>query len=301
MTYGTISQKYARPNRGRPVLVAGGSGFAGSAVVSQLLGAGFARSDTSAGQPVALDAGVVEGSLADLDVVQRAAAASDGVPHLAFRHRELAALAADTDHQVVEALGDALAGTGRPLVVTSGTLVFSLGRIGRETDKAVPDPPAAPRVASEKAVWRGIRVAVVRLAPIVHDAARRAFAGTIAERRCVSGHLGAGSQRRPAVHRQDAAMLYWLALEQVPEGSVLCGVGEGGIPPLALAARIGELCDVPVRAVAIEQAKAHFGWLAGLVATDAPASSAMTRRLLGGEPSHRELIDDLAYFVGKFS
>ncbi len=295
------------------VFVTGASGFVGSAVVSQLLGAGhevvgLARSDTSADRLAAMGAGVVEGSLADLDVVQRAAAASDGVAHLAFRHGEPATLAADTDLQVVEALGDALAGSGRPLVVTSGTLVLSPGRVGRETDKAVPDAPAALRAPSEKAALalagRGVRVAVVRLAPMVHDAARRGFAGAlveIAERTRMSGYAGNGSQRWPAVHRQDAALLYRLALEQAPAGSVLHGVGEEGISLRALAARIGGLCDVPVGAVPIVQAEAHFGWLAGLVATDAPASSAITRRLLGWEPSHRELIDDLAHFVEKAS
>ena len=247
---------------------------------------------------------MVEGSLADLDVLQRAAAASDGEAHLAFRHGEPAALAAGTDLQVVEALGDALAGTGRPLVVTSGTLVLSPGRVGREADEAVPDAPAALRVAGEKAALalagRGVRVAVVRLAPMVHDAARRGFAGALvelAERTGMSGYLGDGSQRWPAVHRQDAASLYRLALEEAPAGSVLHGVGEEGISLRALASRIGVLCDVPVRAVPIEQAEAHFGWLAGLAATDAPASSAATRRLLGWEPSHRALVDDLECFV----
>jgi nucleoside-diphosphate-sugar epimerase len=295
------------------VLVTGASGFVGAAVVSQLLGTGhevvgLARSDTSAGRLATLGAGVVEGSLADLDVVQRAAATSDGVAHLAFRHGEPAELAADTDLQVAEALGDALAGTGRPLVVTSGTLALSPGRVGRETDKAAPDAPAALRIASKKATLalagRGIRVAVVRLAPMVHDAARRGFAGTlveIAERTGMSGDLGDPPQRWPAVHRQDAASLYRLALEQAPEGDVLHGVGEEGISLRALAARIAELCDVPVGAVPIEQAEAHFGWLTGLVATDAPASRAITGRLLGWEPSHRELIDDLAHFVEKVS
>jgi nucleoside-diphosphate-sugar epimerase len=135
---------------------------------------------------------------------------------------------------------------------------------------------------------------------MVHDALRRGFAGTlvdIAERSGVSGYLGDGSQRWPAVHRQDAAHLYRLAFEQAPAGSVFHGVAEEGITLRALAERIGTLCDVPVRAVPPEQAEAHFGWLAALVATDAPASSTTTRRLLGWEPCHADLFDDLAQFL----
>jgi len=295
------------------VFVTGASGFVGSAVVSHLAAAGhvvvgLARSDSSAGRLAVLGASVVEGSLDDVDVIQQAAASSDAVAHLAFRHGEPAALAADTDLQVIEALGDALAGTGRPLVVTSGTLVLPPRRVGRETDRAVTDSPAAFRAASEKAALalagRDIRVVVMRLAPMVHDAVRRGFAGTlidIARRTGMSGYLGDGSQRWPAVHRQDAALLYRLALEHAPAGSVLHAVDEEGIPLAVLAGRIGALCGVPVRPIPIEQADAHFGWLARLVATDAPASSAMTRRLLGWRPSHRELIDDLAHMVEKSS
>jgi nucleoside-diphosphate-sugar epimerase len=291
------------------VFVTGGSGFIGSAVVTELVGSGhevrgLARSDASAGRLTAMGAGVVEGSLTDLDLVQRAAAASDGVAHLAFGHGEPSSIAAETDLHVVEALGDALAGTDAPLVVTSGTLVLSPGQVGHESDAAVPDAPAALRAGSEAAAFevgrRHVRVSVLRLAPMVHDAVRRGFAGTlvdIAERSGVSGYLGDGSQRWPAVHRRDAARLYRLALEKAPAGCVLHGVDEEGVSLRSLAARIGALCDVPARAIATEQAEVHFGWLAGLVATDAPASSTTTRRLVSWQPAHPELFDDLVHFV----
>jgi nucleoside-diphosphate-sugar epimerase len=227
------------------VLVTGPSGFVGSAVVPQLPRAGH-------------------------KVVRLA---RHRVAQLAFRYGEPAAVGAAAGFQVVEALGDALAASGRPLVVTLGTLVLWSGRVGRETDKAVPGAiRCAPRhqrdgcAGARRARRSGYGGAAC--SPMVHDAVRRGFAGTranIAKRTGMSGFLGDGSQRWPALHRQDAALLYRLALEQAPAESVLHGIDEEGILLRALAGRIGALCDVAVPAVPIEQAEAQFGWLAGLI------------------------------------
>ena len=145
---------------------------------------------------------------------------------------------------------------------------------------------------------RGVRASVVRLAPSVHERVKRGFAGAlidIAERSGFSGYLGDGSQRWPALHRQDAASLYRFAVEHAPAGSVLHGVGEEGVALRAIAELIGRKLGLPVRPVPAEQAEAHFGWLATIVGTDAPASSAATRSLLAWEPHHPGLLDDLEH------
>jgi nucleoside-diphosphate-sugar epimerase len=194
-------------------------------------------------------------------------------------------------------IGDALTRSGRPLVVTSGTLVLPAGQVATEACMPI---PAGARAAGETAALSlaglGVRAVVLRLAPVVHDGVRRGFAGAladIAERTGFSGYLGDGSQRWPAVHRQDAARLYRLAAERAPAGSVLHAVGEEGVPVREIADRIASHLGVTARAIPPDQAAAHFGWLAGLVATDAPASSAATRRLMGWQPSHPGLLDDL--------
>lgn len=288
------------------LFVTGASGFIGSAVVAELRGAGYevtglARSPASAGRLGALGANVTRATLADLDILH-AAAASDGVIHLAYRHGEPSGVAAATDRQVIETLGDALAGSGKPLVVTSGTLVLPAGRVGTESGTPDPASPAAAQAAGERAALalaaRGVRASVVRLAPCVHERVKRGFAGALvdaAQRSGVAGYLGDGSQRWPALHRQDAARLYRLAVQQAPAGAVLHGVGEQGVRLRAIAQLIATRLGVPVRQVPADQAAAHFGWLATLAGTDAPASSASTRSLLGWQPAHPGLLDDLAH------
>jgi nucleoside-diphosphate-sugar epimerase len=289
------------------LFVTGASGFIGSAVVAELRDAGhevtgLARSPASAGRLTALGADVKAATLADLDSLHQAAAASDGVIHLAYRHGEPSDVAAAADRQVIETLGDALAGSGRPLVVTSGTLVLPAGRVGTESDAPDPAAPAAARAAGERAALalagRGVRASVVRLAPSVHERVKRGFAGAlvdIAERSGLAGYLGDGSQRWPALHRQDAARLYRLAVEQAPARAVLHGVAEQGVRLRAIAELIATRLGVPVRQVPADQAEAHFGWLATLAGTDAPASSTATRSLLAWEPTHPGLLDDLAH------
>jgi nucleoside-diphosphate-sugar epimerase len=289
------------------VFVTGASGFIGSAVVAELRRAGhqvigLARSRESSDRLVGLGAEVRLATLADLDRLRAGAAAADGVIHLAFRHGEPFEEAAETDRRVIEALGDALGGSDRPLVVTSGTLVLPAGRVGTEADAPDPAAPAAARAAGERAALafaaRGVRASVIRLAPSVHEREKRGFAGAlidIAERSGVSGYLDDGSQRWPALHRQDAARLYRLAVEHAPAGSVLHGVGEQGVALRAIAELIAARLALPARPVPAEQAEGHFGWLATLVGIDAPASSQATRVLLSWEPSHPGLLDDLQH------
>ena len=294
------------------LFVTGASGFIGSAVVAELRGAGhevtgLARSSGSAGRLTALGADVTLAALADTGSVHAAAAAADGAIHLAYRHGEPPGVAAATDRQVIETLGDALAGSGRPLVVTSGTLVLPAGRVGAESDAPDPAAPAAARAASERTALalaeRGVCVSVVRLAPCVHERVKRGFAGALADaarRSSLAGYLGDGSQRWPALHRQDAAQLYRLAVEQAPAGSVLHGVGEHGVGEHGVRLRdIAELIaarlGVPARRVPADEAEAYFGWLAALAGTDAPASASATRSLLDWQPGHPALLDDLAH------
>jgi nucleoside-diphosphate-sugar epimerase len=287
------------------MFITGASGFIGSAVVAELIGAGhqvvgLARSRESADRLTALGAGLCRASLGDLGSLHAAASAADGVIHLAYQHGAPGEDAADTDRRVIETIGGALAGSGRPFVLTSGTLVLPPGRVVTEADPPDPAAPAAARIASEQAglafAGRGVQVSVVRLAPSVHERVRRGFAGAligIAEESGISGYVGDGSQRWPAVHRQDAARLYRLAAEKAPAGSVLHGVGEQAVPLRDIAEIIGTRLGIPVRAVPGERAAAHFGWLTTVVSADAPASSAATRRLLGWEPAHAGLLDDL--------
>ncbi len=287
------------------VFVTGASGFIGSAVVPELIGAGhqvvgLARSDASADALAAAGAEARRGDLADLDALRVGAAESDGVVHLAFVHDFSDYVgAAQTDLRAVEALGAALEGSGRPLVIASGTLGLAAGRVATERDTG--DLSAAgPRLASARAALaladRGVRSSVVRLAPSVHDTTKAGFVSAlidIARRKGSSASIGDGANRWPAVHRLDAARLFRLALEQAPAGSVLHGVGDEGVPVRAIAEVIGRRLDVPVVSVAPADAADHFGWLTAFLGADSPASNALTRELLGWTPTHPGILDDL--------
>jgi nucleoside-diphosphate-sugar epimerase len=294
------------------VFVTGASGWIGSAVVPELLGAGhqvvgLARSDalTAAG------AEVHRGSLDDLDVLRDAAAGSDGVIHLAFKH-ELAFSgdfqgAADADRRAVETLGEVLVGSGRPLLIASGTLGVMPGRVASEqdghgSDSAVAawgDGPRTRQATAEYVLWlasRGVRSSVVRLPPTNHgdgDNGFLAFLVDIAREKGVSGYIGNGTNRWPAVHRLDSARLFRLGLEQAPAGSTLHAVADEGVPIREIAAVIGRHLDLPAVSISPEDAGGHFAWLAGFLAADSPASSALTRELLGWQPTQLGLIEDL--------
>ena len=296
------------------VFVTGASGHIGSLVVPELLEAGhevtgLARSDKSAAALAAAGAKAHRGSLDDTDGLRVAAAAADGVIHLAYDHEPMQAGnfadAATLDLRAVEAMGAALDGSGKPFVITSGTLMLALaglGRPGTEADTVDTGEPPRPRVASENAAvalaGRGVRSSVVRLPPTVHGPAdAHGFVPrliAIARDTGVSAYVGAGSSRWPAVHELDAARLYRLALEAAPAGSRLHGAADEGIPFRDIAEAIGRHLDLPAVSVPAEQANAHFGFLGGLVTLDNPTSSAVTQRLLGWRPAHPGLIADLA-------
>jgi nucleoside-diphosphate-sugar epimerase len=289
------------------VFITGASGHIGSALVPELLAAGhqvvgLARSDKSAAALAAAGAGVYRGELDEPDGLAEAAAAADGVIHLAFKHEAMRAGgfadAVASDLRAVETFAGALAGTGKPLVGTSGTLMLAgLGRTGTEADVL----GAGPRIDAENAVIaladRGVRSSVVRLPPTVHSSLdRHGFVPTlitIAREQGVATYVGDGSNRWAAGHTLDAAHLYRLALEAAPAGSRLHAVGDEGVPFGEIVAVIGRHLDLPVISIPPEQAGAHFGFLGSLVSLDNPTSSARTQELLGWKPIHPGLIEDL--------
>jgi nucleoside-diphosphate-sugar epimerase len=292
------------------VFVTGASGHIGSAVVPELLQAGhqvvgLARSDSSATALAALGAEVRRGDLDDLDGLREAAAAADGVIHLAFKHEAMrsgdfaGAVAADLG--AIEAIGAALEGSGKPFVSTSGTLMLTLagitGRPGTERDVL----DAGPRVDAENTAValaeRGVRSAVVRLPPLVHSTLdHHGFGPTliaIARDKGVSGYVGDGSNRWPAVHTLDAARVYRLALEAAPAGARLHAVADDGVPFRDIAGVIGRKLGLPSAGIAAEDAGEHFSFLGAFVSLDNPTSSELTRHGLDWQPVHPGLIEDL--------
>jgi nucleoside-diphosphate-sugar epimerase len=291
------------------VFVTGATGHIGSAVVPELLEAGhkvigLARSDESAGLLTAAGAEALRSDLDDLGALRDAAAASDGVIHLAFKHEAMRsgdfAGAVTADFRALEALGEALAGTGKPLVSSSGTLMLSLAGLGRTATEA-DAVPGGPRVDAENAVialaQRGVRSSVVRLPPTVHSSLdHHGFIPVligIARDRGVAGYVGDGSNRWPAGHTLDVGRLYRLALEQAPAGSRLHAVGDEGIPFREIAGAIGRHLSVPAASIPPEEADAHFGFLGGFAALDNPTSSVLTQELLDWHPVHPGLLADL--------
>lgn len=285
------------------VFVTGASGWIGSAVVPELIGAGhrvlgLARSDSSAAAIAATGAEVLRGDLDDPDALRAGAAGSDGVVHLAFIHdftRFAAAIQADA--RAIETMGAALEGSGKPLVIASGTPAVP-GIVATERDESAPGSPAAGRQATARAVLglaeHGVRSAVVRLPRTVYgEGDHHGFIARLIgmDRDAgVSAYVGDGSSRWPAVHVQDAAHLFRLAVEQAPAGSVLHAVGDEGVQIREVAGVIGRRLNLPTASVPAED----LGFLGGILAVDQPASSALTRELLGWRPVQPGLIEDLA-------
>jgi nucleoside-diphosphate-sugar epimerase len=295
------------------VFVTGASGWIGSAVVPELLAAGhqvvgLARSDRSRAALEAAGAEARRGTLDDLDVLKDAAAESDGVIHLAFKH-EIAFSgdfqgAADADRRAVETFGDVLAGSDRPLIVAAGTIGVAPGRLATERDghgpgEAMFGGPGGRQATAEVVLSlaeRGVRSSVVRLPPTNHGDGDNGFMTTlvgIARAKGVSGYLGDGASRWPAVHRLDSARLFAMAFDKAPAGLTLHAVADEGVPIREIAEVIGRHLDVPVAAIAAEDAGEQFSWLAGFLGVDSPASSSLTRELLGWQPTHPGLIEDL--------
>ena len=291
------------------VFVTGGSGYIGSALVVELLGAGhhvvgLARSDEAGAALTAAGAKVHRGSLEDLESLRRGAAAADGVAHLAFDNTGMLTDyigAAQADLAAVETIGAALEGSGKPFVMTSGTLLLSLAAANRTGTEDVVADSSLPRAASENAVIamaeRGVRSSVIRLPPTVHGQGEQGFIPTlicIARETGVSGYVGDGSNRWPAVHRLDAAHLYRLALESAPAGTRLHAAAEEGIALREIAEAIGAGLGVPVERIPDERASEHFAFLFLPLSLDNPTSSQLTRELLGWEPELPTLLEDIA-------
>ncbi len=297
------------------IFVTGASGWIGSAVVPELIDSGhevvgLARSEASAAALTAAGAKVQRGTLDDLDTLRNAAAESDGVIHLAFKH-DIAFSgdfpgAADADRRAVETFGDALAGSDRPFVIASGLLGLSPGRVATEADGHGVTPAAVAagsgpqtRLATAELTLsfasRGVRSSILRLPPTCHGDGDNGFVASlvgIARDKGVSGYLGEGSNRWPAVHRLDAARLFRLALEEAPAGSTLHAVADEGVPTREIAEVIGRHLDLPVVSISPEEA-GHFAHLAHFFGLDSPASSDLTRQMLGWQPVHQGLIEDL--------
>lgn len=285
------------------VLVTGASGGIGSAVVKELLAAGhhvvgLARSDGSAAIISGLGAEPLRGDVTDLDVLRKAAGDADGVVYLAFSHdfTRMIGDAIGDESRAVAAIGATLVDTGKALVIASGTPALA-GRTSTEDDPFNAAGPMAGRGRTGQAVIdlaeRGVRSAVVRLPRSVHDAGGRyGFSSVLiqaARQRGVSAFVGDGTQRWPAVHRDDAASLFRLALEQAPPGSVLHAVGDEGDPMRAIAEVIGRRLRMPVEPAPAED----FGPLGTMFAIDQPSSSALTRRRFGWKPTGPSLLEDL--------
>ena len=300
------------------VFVTGASGHIGSAVVPELLEAGhqvvgLARSDSSAAALTAAGAEVWRGDLDDLDGLSEAAGAADGAIHLAFKHDLMGAGdfagAAAADFAAIKALAGPLEATGKPFVISSGTLMLALsgitGRPATEADAV----SGGMRVDAENYVIglaeSGVRSSAIRLPPIVHSSLdHHGFAHiliAIARQSGVSGYLGDGANRWPSVHTLDAARLYRLALEHGAPGTRLHAVADNGVPFREVAEAIGRKLNLPTASIAPEDAGEHFSFLGDLVSLDNPTSSELTRRWLHWQPTHPGLIEDLGdghYFDG---
>jgi len=284
------------------VFVTGASGWIGSAVVPELLGAGhqvlgLARSDDSAAAIAAAGAEVLRGDLDDLDALRAGAAGSDGVIHLAFIHDFTDFEASVTaDRHAIETMGGALEGSGKPLVIASGTPALP-GRVATERDESAPGSPVAGRMENARAALgmaaRGVRSSVVGLPRTVHgDGDRHGFIARlvgIARDTGVSGYVGDGSSRWPAVHVLDAGHLFRLAVERAPAGSRLHAVGDEGVPIRDIAEEIGRHLNVPAASVPA----GDLGFLGQVLSIDQPASATLTRELLGWRPVQPGLIEDM--------
>jgi nucleoside-diphosphate-sugar epimerase len=286
------------------VFITGATGFIGSAVVQELVGAGhqvigLARSHAGARSLVDAGAQVQTGDLNNLESLCSGAAASDAVMHLAFIHdfskfKENC----EIDRAAIEALGGVLAGSDRPLIVTSGLALLAHGRAATEDDPPVPISDAYPRASEHTAAAlqkRGVQAMVVRL-PQVHDATKQGLVTSaihIAREKGVAAYIGEGRNRWAAVHRLDAARLYRLALEKGHAGARYHAVAEEGVPAREIAEAIGRGLNLPVTSVAPEQAPAHFGWLAAFAGLDLVGSSVKTQNQLGWNPTGPGLLSDL--------
>jgi nucleoside-diphosphate-sugar epimerase len=290
------------------VFITGASGFIGTPLTAELIGAGhevigLARSDASANALAAAGADVHRGSLEDVDSLRSGAANADAVVHLAFIHnfRDTSDFQerCELDRRAIEAMGSELVGSDRPFLVTSGLATLASGRSATEVDAPVPSshfPRGASEEAADAVAGRGVRVSVVRL-PQVHDPLKQGLITpliAIAKEKGVSAYVGEGTNRWPAVHVLNAAHLYRLALEKNAEpGTRYHAVGEEGVQLRVIAEAIGRRTGVPMKSIAPQEAEEHFGWFGRVAQADLLASSALTRERLGWNPTGPSLIADL--------
>lgn len=310
------------------VFVTGASGFIGSAVVRELIGAGhqvtgLARSDAAAKKLAAAGAKVMRGDIGDLECLRRGAAAADGAIHTAFYHaigqmsvgtrlgvmlggapsgivQRFVSAAVGADRRALDTLGHALASADRPLVAAFATMAMKQGRLASEEDAYSPDAVGAARGATEGLMHamalQGIRTSIVRLPPTVHGAGDHGFMERViqtARKKKESAYVGDGQNRWPAVHRLDAARLFRLALENGPAGGTYHAVAEEGVAFREIAGVIGRRLKVPVVSKPVAEAAKQFSFLSGFVAADNPVSSQLTQERLGWRPTGPGLLADL--------
>lgn len=288
------------------IFLTGATGFIGSIVVEELKAAGhevegLARSDAAAATLAGWGVAVRRGDVAEPEVLAEGARANDGVIHCAFGHDFSRYLEmGQIDLRAVTAMAEALAGTGKPLVVTSGLTARTPGRPSTEADPADTEGMTAVRGLPEQralaASQTGVRSMVVRLSPSVHDRQQQGLVSQllqIARDKGVSAYVGDGANRWPAVHRRDAARLFRLGLERGKPGERLHAVGEEGVALRSIAEAVGRKLGVPTRSLGPEQAAEHFGWLAMAISNDMPASSAATQESVGWRPTHPGLLEGL--------
>jgi len=286
------------------VFVTGATGFIGSEIVRELIGAGhkvlgLTRSDAGAKLLTAAGAKVHRGDLEDLESLRTGAANSDAVIHTAFNHDfSQFQKNCDDDRKAIEAIGEVLLGSNRPFVITSGTAIAA-NVDGKPSTEDGPTASWNPRATSEAAVKeltsRGVNTSVVRLAQI-HDTRKQGlvpYVTAVAREKHVSAYIGDGSNRWPAAHVSDTARLYRLAFEKADPGAIYHSVGEEGISMKAIAESLGRGLKVPVVSIKPEEVEAHFGWLARFAGHDMPSSSVLTQKKLNWKPTGPGLIADL--------
>jgi nucleoside-diphosphate-sugar epimerase len=292
------------------VFITGASGHIASAVIPELLDnghqvVGLARSDASAEAVAALGGDVRRGDLDDLDGLRAAAAQSDGVIHLAFKHEAMRTGdfmgAVNSDLAAHEAIGESLIGTGKPFITTGGTLMLAMagitGRPGNEDDQSEGGPRVDAANYTIGLAEQGVRSSIVRLAPMVHsDLDHHGFTSALigfARENGAAAYTGDGSNRWPAANTYDIGVLYRLALEKAPAGTTLHGVGDTGIPRKVIAETIAGKLGIEAKSITDEQAPQYLGFLAPFAGLDNPTSNDRTRALLGWEPTHPGWIEDV--------
>lgn len=294
------------------IFVTGAAGFVGRATVQELINnghqvLGLARSDASAEAIAKVGAEPHRGDLEDIESLKSGARAAEGVIHLGFIHDfSNMAKATTVDRAAIEAMGEAIAGTDKPLVIASGTMTMPKGELGTEDTEPERDNPFSDRVKSEDLVkafskHKQVRGSVVRLTPTVHGAEDKGFITMlidIARQKGFVTYIGDGSARWPAVHRLDAAVLFRLAVEKGEPGAVYHGVAEQGVLTKDIATRLGERLHLSVESKGMSEAVEAIGFLAHLMGSDNPTSSEKTQRKLGWRPTQLGLLEDIeaSYF-----